>query len=164
MKIIPDMLRAWRYPRQVMRGLLAQGLREDRALVFVMTGCLLMFVAQWPRLMRESLAEPLVPFDARVGAALLGWIFLAPLFFYAFAAISHLVSVVFGGRDSWLSARLALFWAVLAASPVWLLNGLVTAFAGPAWMQTLTAAIALAGLAMIWLTSFIEASVTRGAP
>ena len=38
MAVSSDMLRTWRGPRAVIRDLLAQGVREDRALVYLLVG------------------------------------------------------------------------------------------------------------------------------
>ena len=54
MSISNDVFRAWVRPRAVMRRLLDAGERENRALAILMAGCLLIFVAQWPRLVRLS--------------------------------------------------------------------------------------------------------------
>ena len=54
MSVTTDIVRTWRRPRLVMRDLLAQGRREDRAIAFLMISCFLIFVAQWPRLRRVA--------------------------------------------------------------------------------------------------------------
>ena len=152
-----DTLRAWRHPRQIMGLRLSEGVREDRALIFLMVACFLIFVAQWPRLVRDATLDPSTPLDARLGGALLGWLFLVPLAFYAFAALSHLIARMLGGKGSWFSSRMALFWALLAAAPMWLLNGLVTALVDVTWIRATTGAIALGGFLLIWAASLIEA-------
>ena len=87
----------------------------------------------------------------------MGWLFIAPLALYAIAALSHLIARALGGQGSWYSARLALFWSLLAASPLWLLNGLVAGFIGPGLQLGLTSAIALAVFLIFWGLSLIEA-------
>lgn len=128
-----------------MRRMLSMGQREDRAIAIVMAGCAVIFAAQLPRLAREAhlTGEELNPM---LGASLLAWVFIAPLMLYALAALSHLVARLFGGRGTWFDARLALFWAVLASSPLMLLNGLVAGFIGPG------PALSLVG--MLWLAIF----------
>ncbi len=157
MSVTGDILCAWLHPRQVMRRQLGYGAREDRALVFLVAACLLIFVAQWPRLVRAAEADPSIPVDARIGGALLAWVFLVPLALYAIAALSHLLAWLIGGRGNWYAARLALFWALLVAAPLWLLNGLVAGLAGAATVKALTAAVALFGFVAIWLLSLYEA-------
>ena len=41
-----------------------------------------------------------------------------------------MVARALGGRGSWYGARMALFWSLLASSPLVLLNGLVAGFVG----------------------------------
>ncbi len=157
-----DILRAWRSPRQAMRRQLAQGRREDRALVFLVTACVLIFVAQWPRLIRSAEADPSVPLDARVGGALLAWVFLVPLALYGVAALSHLLARLMGGKGDWYGARLALFWSLLVATPLWLLNGLLAGLTGAETLQVLIGALALFGFIAVWLLSLYEAE--KGGP
>ncbi len=123
MGVIGDIARAWRYPRRAMRRQLGLGKREDRALIFLVVACLLIFAAQWPRLSLAAKLDPSMPFDARIGGALLGWVFLAPLALYGIAALSRIVARLAGGQGDWYSARLALFWSLLVAAPFWVLNG-----------------------------------------
>ena len=162
MAVSADILRAWRHPRQVMARHLSQGLREDRALIFLMLGCALAFVSQWPRLALASRLDPSTPLDARLGGALLAWMFIAPLAFYLIAAVSHVIARMIGGQGSWFGARLALFWALLAASPMWLLNGLLAVVPGAQGLHNTAGAIALAGFVVIWLASLREAEFGGG--
>lgn len=152
-----DIVRAWRHPRVIMKQRLADGKREDRALVYLLLACLLMFIAQFPRIWREALADPTLPFDMRIGGALLGWVFFAPLALYLVAAIARIVARIFGGMGNWFSARLALFWALLVASPFWLLNGLVAGQVRYGILPDLTGGIALLVFVIVWVASMIEA-------
>lgn len=157
MALTADILETYRRPARVVRRHLEGGPREDRALVFVMLACLLMFVAQWPRLSREAAITPEASFQMYLGGALLGWVFIMPLVLYGVAAASHLVARLFGGRGSFASARMALFWAFLAATPLWLVQGLLQGFAGGSGATTLTGALALAGFAVFWIAGLREA-------
>lgn len=153
MSVAADIWQSWRTPRRVLARLLAQGQREDRALAFLMIGCALIFVSEWPRLGRTAGDAPL---EARLGGAMLAWLALMPLVLYGLAALSHLAARVLGGRGSYFGARLALFWAVLAAAPLWLAAAAVETVApGPA--GRLAGALALAALAWIWLGGLYEA-------
>ena len=75
----------------------------------------MMFVAQWPRLARESHLDETLSFDARLAGALLGWLLLAPLFFYVLAWFTHLVMKLIGKPSSGYKTRMALFWALFAS-------------------------------------------------
>ncbi|WP_120501454.1 YIP1 family protein [Roseovarius sp. EL26] len=141
-----DIVATYRGPRAVMRRLLQAGPREDRALVFLICGCLIVFVAQWPRLAREAYltGQELNPL---LGGALLGWVFMAPLFFYALALVSHWVLRLLKGHNTAYEARMALFWAFLASSPLFLLHGLVAGFIGPG--------PGLLGVGFVWCAIFL---------
>lgn len=157
MALTTDILASYRSPRRVMRRKLAAGAGEDVALFYLLVACALIFVAQWPVLSRQAFEDPSVPLSARLGGALMAWLFIAPLLMYLLAALSHLLARAFGGAGRYVDARLALFWALLAAAPLWLLNGLVAGFIGPGPELTIVGAIALAGFGTIWLLSLIEA-------
>ena len=156
---VSDILRSYRDPAAVLARRM-QGGREDRALVTLMLACALIFVAQWPRLSRAAFLDPSIELNARLAGALMGWIFLAPLLLYAVAALSHLAARLAGGRGSHFGARMALFWALLAASPLWLLHGLVAGFVGPGPQLALVGAVALAAFLAIWLIGLV--AVERG--
>lgn len=168
MGVTLEMLRSWRSPGRSVRRQLAAGVGEPRALAYLMGACALIFVAQWPRLAREAHLDPAVPLDARVGAALLGWVFLAPLFFYGLAALSHLVARAFGGRGTWFGARLALFWSLLVSTPLWLLSGLTAGLVGPGPAMALTGGLLAAGFLGHWIAALAGAegsgAAGEGAP
>lgn len=158
-----DIVATYRSPRRVMRRHLAMGVREDSALVYLFAACGLIFVSRWPDLRRQAFVDDSVPFDALIGGALLGWLFIAPLALYALAAGSHLLARAMGGQGSWYTARLALFWALLAAAPLWLLNGLVAGFIGAGTQLTLTGVLALAVFLIFWGINLHQAEFA-GAP
>ena len=150
MAIVPNIVRSWRSPRVVMRELLAQGAREDRALATLIAAAIIMFVAQWPMHARAAHLDPAIPLEARLAGAGMGAIFILPLVAYAIAALSHLLARVFGGRGAGWRARMALFWAMLAVSPAVLLRGLVAGFIGPGPELTLAGAVLAVGFLAIW--------------
>ena len=156
MPLTDDIVATYRRPRQVIRRQLAAGVREDRALMYVMLACGLIFVGQWPRLAREAHLTDEAPLNALLGGALMGWLFLAPLALYLIAALSRLMARLMGGQGTWYTARLALFWALLAAAPLWLLNGLVAGFIGPGPALSLTGLLALGGFLAIWVATLTE--------
>ncbi|MDA7428837.1 YIP1 family protein [Primorskyibacter aestuariivivens] len=146
MAITQDIVATYRGPGKVLRRLLDRGQREDRALAILMAGCLVVFVSQWPVLARRAHLEQ-TELNPLLGGSLLAWLFIAPLVLYALAALSHMVARALGGQGSHYGARLALFWALLAASPLMLLNGLVGGFIGPG------PALSLVGF--IWVVLFL---------
>ncbi|MGR3374077.1 YIP1 family protein [Pseudooceanicola nanhaiensis] len=154
MSAITDIAATYRGPGGVLRRLLARGQREDRALAILMAGCALVFVAQWPRLAREAhlTGQDLNPL---LGASLLGWIIIMPLVLYLLAGVAHIIARVLGGRGSFYGARLALFWALLAASPLLLLHGLVAGFIGPGPQLVLVGALWCAVFLWFWLGGMV---------
>ncbi|MBC7133815.1 MAG: YIP1 family protein [Roseovarius sp.] len=156
MPVARDIVATYRGPRRVVRRLLAMGVREDRALALLMAGCALVFVAQWPRLAREAhlSGAELAPM---LGGALLGWIVIAPLAFYLLAGLGWALGRLLGGRVTGFGARIALFWAFLAAAPVLLLHGLVAGFVGPGPGLTAVGAIWCGVFLWFWLSGLREA-------
>ncbi len=159
MAVSSDIVRTWRSPAKVIRSILAGGQREDRAIAYLMAACLLVFIAQWPRLARLSAG-----FDLPTGAqapdlqremtyALFAWMMIVPLFMYILAGISHLIALAFGGKGTWYSARIALFWSFLATAPMLLLWGLTAGFVGKGPALDLVGAIWVVAFALIWARS-----------
>jgi hypothetical protein len=163
MAVVADIVRTWRGPRRVMRDLLAMGQREDRAIAYLLAACLLIFVAQWPRLARAAQGfdlppgQEVPPLDRLVAYEFVSWLMIWPLFFYVIAALSHLVARVFGGAGTWYGARLALFWSLLATVPLALLHGVLVGFTGAGSAANAAGALWLISLAAIWSLCLREA-------
>ncbi|PUB12780.1 YIP1 family protein [Yoonia sediminilitoris] len=163
MPVTNDMVRTWRAPRAVMRDLLAHGRREDRAIAYLMIGCFLIFVAQWPRLSRISGGyEPSpwpddVNFEGMMTYTFYSLVIMLPLVMYAIAALSHLVARLFGGKGGFYGARLALFWSLLTTAPLFLLHGLVRGFIGAGLQANIVGGILLLVFGWIWLQCLREA-------
>ncbi len=156
MAVTADIVSTYRRPGAVMRRRLADGVREDRALAMLMAGCLLVFVSRAPALARQAHLEA-VELNPLLGGALFGWLFVAPLLLYGLAAASHLVARAVGGRGSWFGARLALFWSLLASTPLILLNGLVAGFMGEGPALTLVGLLWLCVFLWFWIRSLMVA-------
>lgn len=155
MSITQDILATYRRPKAVAEKRQADGPREDRALAVLMAACIVIFVAQWPRLSREAhLGDgDIMPL---IGGAMMGWVFMAPLFFYALAFVTQLVLKAFGGTTGY-KARMALFWALLAGSPLVLFQGLVAGFIGPGALNNVTGFLWLAMLLWFWIAGLSAA-------
>jgi hypothetical protein len=146
MAVSRDIAATYRGPGRVLRRLLDMGQREDRALAILMAGCVLVFVAQLPRLSREAHLSG-QELNMLLGASLLAWVIIAPLLLYCIAALTHLFARAVGGKGGWYGARLALFWALLASAPLLLLHGLVAGFIGPGAARD--------GVGLLWLGMFL---------
>ena len=129
MSLTADILRSYRAPRRVVHRQLKAGRREDRALVYLMSACVLIFIAQWPALSRAAHLDPSVPFDARLGGALMGVLFVLPLVAYAISFLLWLALRLFGPVERY-GVRLALFWAMLAVSPLMLAQSALSSIVG----------------------------------
>ena len=149
MSLTAEIARTYRSPAAAVRSQVAGGRREDRALLVLMLGCGLIFVSQWPRLSREAHMDDR-PVEVLMAGALMGWIFVAPLLLYGVAAISIFVLRLVGRPPVPFAARFALFWALLSASPLWLIHGLVAGLVGPGPALTAIGAVALSAFFWFW--------------
>ncbi len=160
MPIASDIVESYRSPRRVLRRRLGAGADEGRALALLFGACLLIFVSQWPGLARAAHLDPSVPLDARMGGALLATLFLLPPLAYGLAALSHLVARAIGGGGTGFGARMALFWSLLAVSPLMLLQGLVRGFLGEGPALTATGIVVALAFLCLWINALIEAERT----
>jgi len=158
MAVSSDILRTWRGPRAVVRDLLAQGQREDRALAYLMAGCVLVFVAQWPRLSRQAFLTG-AELEQLIAYEFLSWLIIWPLMFYGISGLSYLVMRLFGLQGGAYGVRLAMFWAWLAATPLGLFYGLLTGFNGAGPGTYLVGAGWLLAFGWFWLQGLREALV-----
>ena len=146
-------------PGKVVSRLAAAGQREDRALAILMGACVILFVARWPALARQAHLEGL-ELNMLLGGTLMATLFLAPLLFYALAFVAHLIARAVGGKGSSYNARLALFWSLLASSPLILLNGLVAGYIGAGIQLTIVGLIWFCVFMWFWIASML--AVYRG--
>lgn len=156
MSLVNEFVQSWRAPRQLMRDMLARGQREDRALARIMGASVLIFLAQWPVILRHAQTDASVPFDARIGAALFATMFLVPLCAYALGFLSHIIARLLRGRGTWFGARLALFNALLFSAPLMLLHGALAGFWGQTLAVSLFGLAVFAGFLYVWIMMLIE--------
>lgn len=160
MSVTTDIPATYKGPRKVFARLLSMGAREDRLLVFLIAGCVLTFVAQMPKLAREAHLTG-QELNMLLGGALLGIVFIAPLLLYVLALVAHWVARAAGGQGDAYRARLALFWAFLASSPLILLNGLVAGFIGAGAALNLVGALWCAVFLWFWISGMIQGYWTK---
>ena len=163
MAVTPDILASYRSPRTVIRRIASGPMHEGRALAYLFFGCLMVFIAQLPRLSREAALDPARDIAERASGEVLVWMIIAPLVFYILAALAHLVAKLFGGKGDWYGARLATFWALLAAAPLWLLRGLVAGFIGPSLLLQIVTLLALVGYGWLWVQCLRETETAPAA-
>ncbi len=148
MSVTNDMVAAYRRPGKVMERQLQSGAGEDRALIYVMASCVIVFISNLPMIARESFINQ-VDMDLPLGASGLAWLFFWPLIFYILAAALGLVLRIFRCKASWFHVRLALFWTMLASTPLILLNGLTGGLIGAGVEKNLVGACWFA--AFLWI-------------
>lgn len=147
MSITRNIAATYRGPGRVVGRILAGGPREDRVLYFLIAACVVIFVAQTPYQSREAFYDDSVPLQARLYWSAFLWIFVFPLLMYAIAGVIWLFSRALPRAPSGYRIRVALFWALLASTPVILLLGLTAGFVGPG--------PALQGAALLWCVVFL---------
>ena len=162
MTVAAEILATYRDPSAPMRRMLAEGPREDRALIILTPAAVLLFVARTPFLARAAALDPSVPLDARLGITLFVMLFMLPLLAYGLAYLIHLILRAFGATGAAYGARLALFWGLLAIAPAMLVQGLLEGLIGP------TAAVRGFGVAVfvlfLWFVGRgLSAGYQRGA-
>jgi hypothetical protein len=144
-----DIAESYVRPTAVLRRRLA-GSGEDRAIITAMLACSLVFITGQD-------------VQSLIGGALMGWLFIAPLALYGLAALAHLMARLMGGRGTWFGSRMALFWALLAAAPLWLFWGLVAGFVGPGAALNVVGVVALGAFLAIWIAGLWEVERPRPA-
>jgi len=175
--LVNDIIRSYRRPQAVFDGLLGRGADEKTGLVFLMLAMGIGFVSQLPSVSRRAntadpeldaaiLAEradvrPIegteVPeglvdakFQLFMSSELVIWFLVLPLVLYGVAMLGHWAMRLLGKRPDSTASRLALFWALLVATPAKLLHGLVAGFIGAGPALTLVGAIWFALLMWNW--------------
>ena len=160
MSAVRDIMATYRRPREVFGRWIGGEPDESRALIVMMSACTVVFLSQWPVAARQSFltGNDIAP---QIGGSLMAWLFIAPLALYGIAWISHLVARLFGGNGNGFASRMALFWALLAASPLWLLNGLVTGIMGAGFQAQLIGSLGLFAFVIFWAVGVKTAHFQR---
>lgn len=161
MAVTDDIVATYRGPRTVMRRLLRGERHEARALTYLIAALVVIYIAQWPGLSRAAHFTPGVPLVQRMVAAFLAVLALIPAF-YLLAALGHIAARAFGGRGDFFRARIALFWALLAVTPLMLLQGMVAGFIGPGLQATLVGVIVFAVFLWFWVSGLRVAEFGGG--
>ncbi len=155
MSITRDIGQSWRGHRRVVRRHLSRGKSEAFVFTFLFVFMVLSFVALYPRAARIALENTDTPLAPLLLAQALGLLASLP-FWYGLAALSHLVARALGGGGTWYGARLALFWSLVATSPMVLLQGLTFGIIGAGMQSTAAGFAALVAFAVFWGLALIE--------
>ncbi|MCU0802544.1 MAG: YIP1 family protein [Rhodobacteraceae bacterium] len=155
MPLTTDLVESWRRPRKVVRRHLDRGRSEPFAFSLLAVFLILAFIAQWPVAQRAAFEDGNSPLAPRLLAIALALLATIPLW-YGLAALSRVIARAFGGRGTWYGTRIALFWSLVAVTPVMLLQGMVAGMIGPS--PGLTVVQVFAGLAFVvfWGLALVE--------
>ncbi len=156
MSVTTDIVGSWRHPRRVIRRHLDRQKSEPFAFSLLVVFLVLVFIAQWPRLSRDAALPPEVPLLPALLATGLALLAAIPVL-YGVAAVSHLAARAVGGTGDYHGARLALFLALLSASPLMLLQGLTVGFLGQGAQALAVGVVALIVFGTVWISMLIEA-------
>lgn len=158
MPVSRDIVRMYRRPRAVVRDLYAMGVREDRAIAWLMIACFIMFVSSLPALQRGAVLEG-SDFNQNMIYAFFSWLLLWPLVLYGIAFVAFLITRAFRANASNFGARVAVFWGLLSATPLVLFYGMLVGLNGPDHPGTTMIGILwLAVLAWFWVSGLLETS------
>ena len=146
MSVVINISKTYYKPSQTFSKLFAAGASEKENLAYLVGGCIISFIAQWPAQSRQAFINQ-QPVDELMGAILLSNLFLLPLIFYLVSAIIFVFAKAFKSNILGADLRLIIFWSYLAATPVLLLVGLVEGFFGKNYQY-----YTIAGL---WLLVFL---------
>lgn len=148
--------RSYVKPREVLRGFKSNGADDGTALGWLFAACGLFFVARLPALSREAhLSDGEVPLFGLALGTFFGTVLLGPIFFYVLAFVVRFICRALGSQMGDTEIRLALFWGLLASAPLVLLQGMMTAFAGPGAQVGLVSAIALIAFLWVWINGHL---------
>ena len=146
MSVVFNISKTYYKPSQTYSKLFAAGASEKKNLAYLVGGCVISFVAQWPAQSRQAFLNQ-QPVDELMGAILLSNLFLLPLIFYLVSAIIFIFAKTFKSNIPGAELRLIIFWSYFAATPILLLVGLVEGFFGKNYQY-----YTIAGL---WLLVFL---------
>ena len=158
MPVTQDITRTYRGPRRVVRDLYALGPREDRAIMWLMIGCFLMFLSRLPGLQREAV-ETGADFQQATIYAFFTLLMILPLVFYLIAGLAFGITKLIRPAITGYGARVAIFWGWLAATPIALFYGLLVGFNGLEHPGTIAiGALWLICLLWFWISGLAEVS------
>lgn len=146
MSVVQNIVRTYRQPIAVIKRIAIPEAAEARSLAYLMGGCVLAFVSQWPALARQSYLRG-DELNLLLSASLMGWLFVMPLVFYVITIVMVFAQRIFGRKVSSSAMRAGVFWSFFAASPLMLLFGLVSGFIGDGIAKQL--------VGLLWFAAFL---------
>ena len=163
MSLTNDIFASYRRPAKVLRRRIDTAPGEAAGLMVLMLACFLIFISQWPYLSLQAELDPSIPLNARLATTLFAWVFIMPLVAYAIAAISYLILRAFKAPATAFEARMALFWALLAAVPLWLFWGMLRGIVGEQPSVDIVGFLTFAAFLIFWSVGLREICRPNGA-
>ncbi|MFD2175347.1 YIP1 family protein [Rhodobacter lacus] len=149
MAAVDDIWRSYRKPGQVVRAHLARSRSEPRLFTLLFSALVVIFVGQWPRLARQAFEVPDVPLPGLLLGTAMALAAVTPFIYLLAWLVGQGLRVVRGRGDNY-GSRLALFWALLAVSPLMLLQGLVLGLIGPGLQANVIGGIVFLVFLLFW--------------
>ena len=117
MSVVINISKTYRKPIQTYSRLFELGASEKQNLAFLIGGCVISFVSQWPVQARYAFANQ-QSIDELMGAILLSNLFLLPLIFYFISMVMYIFAKGLGSNILGVELRMIIFWAYLAATTI----------------------------------------------
>lgn len=156
MSVTNDIFATYRGPARVLRRRIEASQGEAGALMTLMVACIIIFVSQWPWLSLQAQIDPSRGVSERIAYALFAWVFIWPLAFYVIALATYVLLRVFKSVSTAFEHRMALFWALMAAVPLWLLWGMMRGIIGETPAVDIVGFAAFAAFVIFWSTGLRE--------
>ena len=113
--------------------------------------------------LRVAKGAGMIPLQMELGGTLLGVVFILPLILYGLAFVGQLVMRALGRPVGAYPARLALFWALLASTPLALLHGLTGGFVGPGPARDIVGVLWCVAFLWFWVSGLRAAAEEKPA-
>ena len=163
MAVATDIVRAYAGPRRTARLVLSKVDTESKALALVMIGCTFLFIAQFPELVLQGRTNAGQPTLAAMAAGrFIGTLLFAPLMFYLLAGATGALMRLLDRQISWLHSRVSLFWAVLAASPLVLIEAVAGGLQLNDLVQQTVSVATIVLFTAFWVSGLVESTSLAG--
>ncbi len=155
---VPDIFKACFDLKRSFKNQLSLCTSESKLLAYAFFISIILFLERLPgRVSHYNVDHSGEVLFSYVGIDLFASIYFVPIFVYFLASLAHVIAYPFKGRASFFEARLAFFWAIIVASPILLLNGLLQGFFSDFLVVKLFYYVKVFGCAWIFSVIFCEA-------
>ena len=127
MSVVTNIMKTYRTPVKTFARLFEAGPSEKVNLAYLIGGCFIYFISQWPLHARNAFDNQL-PVEGLMATSMLTSLFFLPLVFYFISWVGYCFAKIFGSKITSVEMRLILFWAYFSTAPIMLLRGLTAGF------------------------------------